>query len=146
MRILTGAYKGRVLRTVKGLSVRPATGRVRQTVFDILSHRGALEGSSVLDLFAGSGSLGIESVSRGAARVTFVESDPEAVRYLEQNIRMLGCDGNAEILTMDAMAYAGARRRAFDLVFADPPYRFPALRHFPTCSSVTLLSRRMAIC
>ena len=131
MRVLTGLYKGRVLRTVKGFSVRPATGRVRQTVFDMLAHRGALEGAVVLDLVAGSGSLGIESLSRGASHVTFVESDQEAVRYLMQNLRALGCDGNAEVVTMDALTYAGARRAPCDLVFADPPYRYPETAVLP---------------
>lgn len=131
MRVITGQYKGRVLRTVKDLSVRPATGRVRQTIFDMLAHRIELDGSRVLDLFAGSGSLGIECLSRGAAHVTFVEYDGEAVRYLEQNIRMLGCEDQTEILPMDSMAFLRGRPEAFDIIFADPPYAFDDTASIP---------------
>ena len=131
MRVLTGMYKGRVLRTVSDLSVRPATGRVRQTIFDMLAHRSGFENLRVLDLFAGSGSLGIECLSRGAAHVTFVEADAEAVRYLEQNIATLGCEEKTEVLPMDAMAYVRGRHEPFDLVFADPPYRFPDMASLP---------------
>ncbi len=131
MRIITGMYRGRVLKTVKDLSVRPATGRVRQTVFDMLAHRMEFDGATVLDLFAGSGSLGIECLSRGAALTTFVEDDDQAVRYIEQNVRMLGCEDRTEILAMDAMAYLRARRTAFDLVFADPPYAFAGTPTIP---------------
>jgi len=124
MRVITGLYKGRVLRTVKDLSVRPATGRVRQTIFDMLTHRIELAGARVLDLFAGSGSLGIECLSRGAGSATFVEYDQEAVRYLEQNVRMLDCEDRSVILPMDAMAFLRGRPETFDIIFADPPYGF----------------------
>jgi len=133
MRVITGLYKGRVLRTVRDLSVRPATGRVRQTIFDMLAHRIELEGSQTLDLFAGSGSLGIECLSRGAEHVTFVEYDAQAVRYLEENIRMLGCEDRTEIIPMDAMAFLRGRPEAFDIVFADPPYAFGDTAAIPAC-------------
>jgi 16S rRNA (guanine966-N2)-methyltransferase len=131
MRIITGMYRGRVLRTVNNLSVRPATGRVRQTVFDMLAHRMVLDGARVLDLFAGSGSLGIECLSRGAAHATFVEDDEEAVQYIEENVRMLDCEERTEILSLDAMAYLRVRRTAYDLIFADPPYAFTGTRAIP---------------
>ena len=131
MRVLTGLYKGRTVRTVNDRSVRPATARVRQTIFDMLAHRTGFEGARVLDLFAGSGSLGIECLSRGATKVTFVESDPQAVRFLEQNVRSLGCEDQTEILPMDAMAYLRGRQAPFDIVFADPPYRFPETPALP---------------
>ncbi len=125
MRVLTGIYKGRPLRTVNDRSVRPATGRVRQTIFDILVHRAGLDGARILDLFAGSGSLGIECLSRGAREVTFVESDPEAVRYLKQNVQSLGCEDQTDIILADAMEFLRGHYKPFDIVFADPPYRFP---------------------
>jgi 16S rRNA (guanine966-N2)-methyltransferase len=131
MRVITGLYKGRALRTVNDLTVRPATGRVRQTIFDMLAHRIELGGSRVLDLFAGSGSLGIECLSRGAAHVTFVEYDDEAVRYLEQNVRSLGCEDQTEILPMDSMAFLRGRRGAFEIIFADPPYAFAETPSIP---------------
>ena len=131
MRVTTGLYKGRVLRTVDDLSVRPATDRVRQTIFNVLTHRMVLEGCTVLDLFAGSGSLGIEALSRGAAHATFVESGDEAVSWLEANIAMLGCDEQASILQMDARQFLGQARGPFDLIFVDPPYAFPGTAALP---------------
>ncbi len=131
MRVLAGLYRGRVLHTVRDLSVRPATGRVRKTIFDMLTHRISFDDARVLDLFAGSGSLGIECLSRGAGHVTFVESDPGALRYLEQNIGMLGCEEKTDIIPMDAMAYLRESRTPFRIIFADPPYRFPGTPSLP---------------
>ena len=123
MRVIAGVYRGRTLLTVKDLSVRPATDRVRQTLFDMLANRVILEGARVLDLFAGSGSLGIEAISRGAAHVTFIENARDAVEFIERNLRTLGCAETADILEMDAMSYLRQSREAFDIVFADPPFR-----------------------
>ncbi len=124
MRIITGLYKGRVLKTVRDLSVRPATERVRQTLFNMLANRIDFDGIVVLDMFAGSGSLGFEALSRGATRVTFAEQGEEAVGFLEENARMLGCEDAVEILQMDAMGLLAARHGTYDLVFADPPYSY----------------------
>ena len=131
MRVITGLYKGRILKTVKDLSVRPATDRVKQTVFNMLANRIELRGAIVLDLFAGSGSLGIEALSRGAAHVTFVESDEQAVRYIEENVRALGCEALTEIDETDAMYYLLHVRPSFDLIFADPPYAFERTNEIP---------------
>jgi 16S rRNA (guanine966-N2)-methyltransferase len=124
MRIITGLYKGRVIKTVQDLSVRPATERVRQTLFNMLANRIDFNGIAVLDLFAGSGSLGFEALSRGADRVTFVEQSEEAIRYIEDNAHALGCEDTVEILALDAMGFLAARHGAYDLVFADPPYKY----------------------
>jgi len=124
MRITTGAFRGRVIDTVRDLSVRPATDRVRQTLFNMLSARMALEGAKVLDLFAGSGILGIEALSRGAARVTFVEISPRPAELLESALKNLGCLASADLRMMDAMDFLAVNREAYDLVFADPPYAF----------------------
>jgi len=131
MRITTGKFKGRVLRTVKDLSVRPATDRVRQTVFNVLTHRMELEGCRVLDLFAGSGSLGIEALSRGAAHATFVESDGNALGYLEANLGALGCDDESSVLQMDSLQFLRQGGKPFDLIFADPPYAYEATQEIP---------------
>ncbi len=131
MRIITGLYKGRVLKTVRDLSVRPATERVRQTLFNMLANRIDFDGITVLDMFAGSGSLGFEALSRGAARVTFVEESEEAVEFLEENARMLGCEDAVEILQMDAMGLLSARHGTYDLVFADPPYSYEHTEKIP---------------
>jgi 16S rRNA (guanine966-N2)-methyltransferase len=131
MRIITGLYKGRTILTVRDFSVRPATDRVRQTIFNMLANRIPMEGARVLDLFAGSGSLGLEALSRGAAYVTFVEQGEEAAGCIEQNARSFGCEGRTEILTMDAMSYLVPGRGPFDLVFADPPYEFDRTPDIP---------------
>jgi 16S rRNA (guanine966-N2)-methyltransferase len=131
MRVITGLYKGRTIRTVRDLSVRPATDRVRQTIFNMLENRILLEGSSVLDLFAGSGSLGIEALSRGAANVTFVETGRDAVAYLEENLRMLGCETAAEVYSMDAVDFLSRYHESYDLVFADPPYAYERTAELP---------------
>jgi 16S rRNA (guanine966-N2)-methyltransferase len=131
MRVITGLYKGRTIRTVKDLSVRPATDRVRQTIFNMLENRIPLEGSSVLDLFAGSGSLGIEALSRGAADVTFVETGRDAIAYLDDNLRMLGCEAAAQVYRMDVVEFLGRHQGAHDLVFADPPYAYERTAELP---------------
>jgi 16S rRNA (guanine966-N2)-methyltransferase len=131
MRIITGLYKGRVIKTVQDLSVRPATERVRQTLFNMLANRIDFEGIAVLDIFAGSGSLGFEALSRGAARVTFVEESEEAIGFLEENARALDCEDAVEILQMDAMGILAARHGSYDLVFADPPYAYEHTQKIP---------------
>lgn len=124
MRIITGRFKGRTLRTVKDLSVRPATDRVKQTIFNMLVNRMELEGADVLDLFAGSGALGIEALSRGARHVTFVETSHRAADFIDQNIAILGCEEETEVLEIDVMAYLRIAQKPYDLVFADPPYEY----------------------
>jgi 16S rRNA (guanine966-N2)-methyltransferase len=131
MRITTGRFKGRTVQTVGDLSVRPATDRARQTIFNILAARIALEGVSVLDLFAGSGSLGLEALSRGAARAVFVESSREASRVLETTIGRFGCQEQADVLTMDARMFLAGNRERFDVVFSDPPYSYPETAGMP---------------
>lgn len=132
MRVISGEYKGRILTTKRDLSVRPATDRVKQTLFDMLMTRMEFDGARVLDLFAGSGSLGIEALSRGAAHATFVEEDDEAADSIERNLRMLGCGERASLLTMDAVAFIERCAEKFDLIFADPPYACDATRQIPS--------------
>ena len=131
MRVITGLYKGRTIKTVDDRSVRPATDRVKQTIFNMLMNRIDLDGARVLDLFAGSGNLGIEALSRGADHVTFVESNEEAASCIERNIETLGCENAATILEMDAMGYLDNGNGPFDLIFADPPYEFPDTLNIP---------------
>jgi 16S rRNA (guanine966-N2)-methyltransferase len=131
MRIITGLYKGRILKTVKDLSVRPATDRVKQTIFDMLATRVDLDGASVLDLFAGSGSLGIEALSRGAERAVFVETSPAAIASIEANLAMLDCNDAAEIHETDALAFITRSNEHYDIIFADPPYEFDETQNIP---------------
>lgn len=110
----------------EGRDVRPTTDRVRESVFNALHSLGAVEGATVLDLFAGSGALGIEALSRGAALATFVERDPSARRAVEDNVRTLGFGDRATVVGRDAEAYLASLGDGvgFDLALLDPPYAF----------------------
>jgi 16S rRNA (guanine966-N2)-methyltransferase len=118
MRVVAGEYRGRRLQAPRGTSVRPTSDRVREALFSIL---GDIEGLRVLDLFAGSGALAIEALSRGASSATLVENDRAALDAIRANLAPLE-GANAEIVRADALAWLGGRRGPFDLVFADPPY------------------------
>jgi 16S rRNA (guanine(966)-N(2))-methyltransferase RsmD len=121
MRIVAGRFRGRTLKTPSGASVRPTTDRLRETLFNVLA--GRVGGAAVLDGFAGTGAVGIEALSRGAANVTFVESDPRAIRLIERNLERCGVSDRYAIIRA---GFADAARRSppglFDLVFLDPPY------------------------
>jgi 16S rRNA (guanine966-N2)-methyltransferase len=117
VRIVAGAYRGRRIDAPRGRSTRPTSDRVREALFSIL---GSIEGARVLDLFAGSGALGIEALSRGAAEAAFVDSDARAIAAVRRNLEAIGVD--ADVYRRDAFAWLRAADAEFDLVFADPPY------------------------
>jgi 16S rRNA (guanine966-N2)-methyltransferase len=122
MRVVAGRYGGRTLKAPKGRGVRPTADRVREALFSILGPR--VEGAAVLDLFAGSGALGLEALSRGAERATFLDNAPAALRALRANLAALGID--AEVVRADAVRWlraASGGQRQYSLVFLDPPYR-----------------------
>lgn len=123
-RIVAGAAKGRRL-TVSGDGTRPTSDRAREALFSSLVSMLDLDGARALDLFAGTGAVGLETLSRGAAQVTFVESDRDAARLLERNIAAVGLPG-ALLLRCPAESFltAAPADGPFDLVFADPPYAF----------------------
>ena len=125
MNILGGRYRGRRLDVPAVPGVRPTLARVRKSLFDLLTHSSRLAGpwgeTSVLDLFAGAGTLGIEALSRGAAHVTFVECDPVVAAALAHNITAIGEDSRARVLRADAMNLPAASA-AVGLVFVDAPY------------------------
>lgn len=121
MRIVAGEYGGRRLVVPKDERVRPTADRVREAWMSILGE--ALPEARVLDLFAGSGALGLEALSRGAAHVTFVELHPASLRALDQNIAALGVADSVTVHRGDAMRYAERAGEApFDIILADPPY------------------------
>lgn len=124
MRIIAGAYKGRILRTVTGPGYRPAMSMVRESLFSMLDSRGVVWGGArVLDLFAGSGSLGFESLSRGAQEAVFVEKDPKASACLLKNAQTLGVQDQCRILTEDVLKTVARRpSQTFQVIFIDPPY------------------------
>jgi 16S rRNA (guanine966-N2)-methyltransferase len=118
VRIVAGKFKGRRLSAPAGRATRPTADRVREALFSIL---GPLDGERVLDLFAGSGALGIEALSRGAADAVFVDSDPRAASAIRGNLEALGVE--SAVHRRDALAFLrGQRDASFDLVFLDPPY------------------------
>ena len=121
-RIIAGAYGGRRIETPKGDGTRPTSDRVREAMFSSLeSELGGFDGLHVLDLFAGSGALGLEAASRGASHVVFVESDQRAAAVIKANIRVLGA--NASVARMKAGVFVESPiEPAFDVVFIDPPY------------------------
>lgn len=121
MRIITGLYKNRVLKTPKGETTRPTSSKLRGSIFDILQNQ--IEGRSFLDLFAGSGSMGIEALSRGASSATFVEKDRVAANCIRENLAMLQIE--AELLQNDAVSILKRfikNNRQFDIIYIDPPY------------------------
>lgn len=125
MRIIAGQFRGRKLAALgKGderAHLRPTPDRVRESLFSLLASRLDLHGLGVLDLFAGTGALGLEALSRGAAEAVFVESGETGQRLIEKNIDTLGVGDRARLLTADATKL-GPADRTFDLVFLDPPY------------------------
>jgi 16S rRNA (guanine966-N2)-methyltransferase len=121
MRIVAGQFGGRRLVPPKDSRVRPTADRVREAWMSILGEE--LNGARILDLFAGSGALGLEALSRGAATATFVELNPPSLKALDQNIATLGAEGAVTVHRGDAMRYAERLPElAFDIVLADPPY------------------------
>ena len=122
MRVIAGELRGSVIRTPAGGRVRPTYDRVRESLFSIIEPH--LEGAVVLDLFAGSGGLGIESLSRGATGVTFVEVDPTVLRVVRENVARLGLAGRCRLIGADALAVLerAVPGGPFDIVFVDPPY------------------------
>ena len=126
LRIIAGEARGRRLSTPEGIEVRPTTSRVREAVFNSLHSQGRLEGADVLDLFAGSGALGLEAVSRGAASATFVESAPPALAALKANIDATGFNDRCRVVPGDVMEELPRLGHGYDVVLCDPPYRFDA--------------------
>jgi 16S rRNA (guanine966-N2)-methyltransferase len=126
MRIVAGTWRGRTLVAPPGAGTRPTADRVRQALFDMLMHaewggRTLIEGATVLDAFAGTGALGLEALSRGAAFACFIESEPAALRALRANIAACKAEDRTEILATDVLATPRAARSA-TVAFLDPPY------------------------
>lgn len=118
MKITGGVFKGRILKTPKG--IRPAQSMIRKAIFDTL---GEMTGKRVVDIFAGSGSLGFEALSRGAQFCVFVEKDGRCVKVIEENARILNVMERVKILKMDFREFLNKNKEKFDLIFVDPPYK-----------------------
>jgi 16S rRNA (guanine966-N2)-methyltransferase len=123
MRIIAGSWRGRALLTPKDRAIRPTSDRAREALFGILEHgQPPVRGARFLDLFCGTGAVGLEAASRGAAEVVLVDRHAAALALARANLARLGAPPNVSVLAADA-ARLGPARRAYDLVFLDPPYR-----------------------
>lgn len=120
MRVITGSARGRKLKELTGLDTRPTTDRVKEAIFSIIQFD--LEGRRVLDLFAGTGQLGIEALSRGAAAAVFVEQRREAAALVRDNLELTGLAGSARVVGGDAFAFLQSAKETFDIIFIDPPF------------------------
>ena len=120
MRVITGSARGVRLLTPKGLDTRPTAERVKEAVFSIVQFE--IEGRSVLDLFAGTGQMGIEALSRGAREAVFVDAARDAAALVRENLKRARLDRQAQVVQSDSLSYLAACRRKFDLIFLDPPY------------------------
>jgi 16S rRNA (guanine966-N2)-methyltransferase len=132
MRVIAGKYKNRALKTVADNSVRPATDKVKGAIFNIMQSRVDWTESAVLDLYAGSGSVGIEAMSRGAKKVIFVENSRSAVKFLKLNLETIGADGSAQVVFGDVDKFLQSAFSKYDVIFADPPYAIESLPVLPT--------------
>ncbi|HET6569603.1 MAG TPA: 16S rRNA (guanine(966)-N(2))-methyltransferase RsmD [Rhodothermales bacterium] len=132
MRIIAGRFRRKSLLAPSGDRTRPTTDRAREAVFSMVESRIYLEGARVLDLFAGTGALGLEALSRGADTVTFVEQDAAVLNFARRNAEALGVEADCAFFRSDAVAflehYGGP---GFDLILADPPYELPDLPRLP---------------
>ena len=159
MRVTGGVLKGRFLKAPLGSTTRPSTDKVRKATFDLLFGLIDLHGARILDLFAGTGAMGIEAVSRGAESVVFVDSNLSALRPIKENLKLLSTIGNVghvEVVKADILDKSGwgwltssnvvddKSRNLFDLVFCDPPYAFDAWEIL-LCRLEDSLSASMAV-
>jgi 16S rRNA (guanine(966)-N(2))-methyltransferase RsmD len=127
MRVIAGKFRSRQLKSLKGMALRPTSDRLRETLFNVIGDR--VEGSRFLDVFAGTGAVGIEALSRGAREAVFIENHAPAAALIEKNLESLGLRAEARVLRLDAArglqrlaAEAAAKRKDYDMVFLDPPY------------------------
>lgn len=121
MRVITGRARGRRLKELSGMETRPTTDRVKEGLFNIIQFD--IEGRQVLDLFAGTGQLGIETLSRGAAHAVFVEQRPDAVSLIRENLAVTELSEWAEVVKGDSLGYLSSTKKTFDVIFLDPPYK-----------------------
>jgi 16S rRNA (guanine966-N2)-methyltransferase len=123
LRIIGGEFRNRLLKAPKGIKTRPTLAILRKAVFDMLQF--TIQEAHFLDLFAGSGLMGIEALSRGAARACFIDKDRTAIRCIEENLKVLGLQDKAEVLLLDASAALhrfAKKKSTFDVIYIDPPY------------------------
>ena len=131
MRVITGSARGRRLKELQGKETRPTTARVKESVFNIVQFR--IEGRRVLDLFAGTGQMGIEALSRGAKTVTFLDQRTDAIRLVRENLALCKFSSRANIVQGDALEFLSRTQEIFDFIFLDPPYETGLLKNALEC-------------
>ena len=144
MRVITGTARGRKLNTLEGQDVRPTTDKVKEAIFSIVQFD--IEGSGILDLFAGSGQLGIEALSRGAAHCTFVDSSQKSIKVVNENINVTGFDDKSSVLNTDSTGYLRTCRQKFDIAFLDPPYEKGILEQTLPLLEKCMSDRGIVVC
>ncbi len=127
MRIITGKLKGRHFNIPKGLDVRPTTDRTKESIFNLIEARVFMEGTIILDLFAGSGNLGFEAISRGAKHVTAVELDPQNAKHIEKTAKQFDIEDQMRVVCSDVQKYLEGMPVPHHFIFCDPPYDYPFL-------------------
>ncbi len=120
MRVITGKARGTTLRTLEGINVRPTTDKVKEAVFSAFQFE--IEGRRILDLFAGSGQLGIEALSRDASHAVFVDADKNAIKIIKENLAKTKLEAFSTVIQSDSIAFLSMTDKVFDLAFLDPPY------------------------
>lgn len=120
MRVITGTARGRKLKTLEGNGVRPTTDMVKEAVFSIIQFE--VQGARVLDLFAGSGQMGIEALSRGASLAVFVDHSKQSLEVIRDNLKTTGLAADSRVVTMDFKSFLTGTKDQFDIAFLDPPY------------------------
>ena len=140
MRVITGTARGRKLKELSGMETRPTTDKVKESIFNIVQFD--IEGRKVLDLFAGTGQLGIEALSRGAANGVFVDQRKEAAALVRENLKLTGLQERGRVVQGDALGFLSACREKFDLIFLDPPYQSELLdRALAAIAAIDILSK-----
>lgn len=139
MRVITGTARGRKLKELQGMETRPTTDKVKESLFNIIQFD--IEGRKVLDLFGGTGQLGIECLSRGAAHCTFVDIRKEAAALIRDNVALCGFNDRARVVQGDYLSFLTGSREKFDLILLDPPYASGLLeKALETSAGIDILS------
>ena len=141
MRVISGTARGIRLKTPEGLKTRPTSDRVKEAIFSVIQFE--VEGSRFLDLFAGSGQMGIEALSRGAVSAVFVDGRREACKLVQDNLKTTKLERNAQVVQSDYLSYLERCRQTFDIIFLDPPYAEEFLENsLKKISEIDILSSR----
>lgn len=144
MRVITGSARGKKLKTLDGLDVRPTTDRVKEGIFNVIQFD--LPGTRFLDLFAGSGQIGIEALSRGAEYAVFIDESPKAQQVVKENLQSAGLFRQSRVMSMEAGRYLESSREKFDIAYLDPPYQKEILPEILPKTAAVMAPEGMILC